>query len=277
MSIKPKTYPSEIIDIELSGHKFKFVDWKHPSQGGPHFDVGMFEFIKSIVKPGDVVIDIGTHVGVKTLMYGLAAGKKGAVYGFEPNPYVFEPFKKSCELNRDIINVIPVCAAITEEPGNFIFHYSDEGYYNGGFASKTDYGVGGCGHVVPIEVEGIRFDDYFFGVEGKEKIKLFKVDTEGYDLSVLKSVKSLLEEVKPIIQSELFLMLSDEEIQNHLKFLDDLGYVNYFFPDEKQSVYGKTNIYNLRDKNFTCNEWQHAKRVFKGKNLISVHKSQLEA
>lgn len=273
-----KTYPSEVIELELSENKFKFVNWKHPAQGEPYFAEEMFEFIKSLINPGDVVIDIGTHVGVETIMYGLAVGKEGKVYGFEPNPYVFEPFQKTCELNKDIMNIIPVQAAITEEEGSFIFHYSDEGYCNGGFASRTDYGVGGCGHVVPIEVDCIRFDEYMKNhQEDISKIKLFKVDTEGYDLAVLKSVESILKEVKPIVQSEIFLMLSDEEIQNHLKFLDDLGYINYFMTDEMQIQIGKTDIYNLPYKTFSVENWKHAKRVFKGQNLISVHKSQFKA
>ena len=275
-----KKFEYVIEDHRLDDIDFKFASWKHPASGEITFDQGIFDFTKSYLNPGDIVIDVGTHVGIETMMYALAVGKEGKVYGFEPNPYVFESFEKTCELNKDIVNIIPIMKAITEENGTYTFHYSDAAYCNGGFASETDAGVGACGHSHPIEVEGVNFLDWLRENAPNDitKIKLFKTDTEGYDLQILKSVRLFLSIVRPIIQSELFYSLSDDEIQNQLQFLDDLDYANFYFPEEWQSAIGSIDIYSvpIAYEMFTAEHWTYVKRMCKGKNLISIPKEKVK-
>ena len=50
----------------------------------------------------------------------------------EPKPYVFLILKKNSELNREKTNIVPLMFAATSEPGSFVFHYSDDGFCNGG-------------------------------------------------------------------------------------------------------------------------------------------------
>jgi len=272
-----QTYETIIRDFSIDGIDVKFADWRHPAQGEIVFDIGMFNFIKSFIHRGDVVVDVGPHVGVETLLYGLAAGPTGTVYAFEPNPYVFAPLKKTCELNRQTTNIVPLNLAVTQNNGPCVFHYSDEGYCNGGFASETDAGVGAAGHRIPIEVEGVNLFGWFEknAREHMTKIKFLKTDTEGYDLKVLVSSLGLIHMSNPIIQSELFTFLSRTEVENQLKFFDLHRYQTYFMPDQKQSALGSCNIYNLKDKSFTASDIDLAMRVCRGGNIFSVPKELL--
>ncbi len=47
------------------------------------------------IKEGDVVFDIGAHVGYFTLLFSVLVGNNGKVYSFEPNKRNFEILKKT--------------------------------------------------------------------------------------------------------------------------------------------------------------------------------------
>lgn len=61
----------------------------------------MTEIIKRETKEGDVVLDIGAHIGYYTLMFARLVGKEGKVFAFEPDPDNFTLLKKNIEINRD--------------------------------------------------------------------------------------------------------------------------------------------------------------------------------
>jgi FkbM family methyltransferase len=99
------------------------------------------------------------------------------VLSFEPNPATFEVLEKNSHLNPTIK---PYNYAISDEEGPLTFHYSDEGFCNGGFATRTEFGVGVTGHNIPIEILGIDFEKF---VEENNielgTVSLIKIDAEG--------------------------------------------------------------------------------------------------
>jgi Met-10+ like-protein len=58
----------------------------------------------SMVKPGDVILDVGTNVGETLLNFARLTGPDGRVYGFEPDQRNFGNVQKNIELN-DFENV----------------------------------------------------------------------------------------------------------------------------------------------------------------------------
>lgn len=57
------------------------------------------EVIKSVVKPGDVVVDLGANVGYFTLLLARLVGETGKVIAFEPDPHNFGLLRKNIRAN----------------------------------------------------------------------------------------------------------------------------------------------------------------------------------
>ena|SRR5438105_3166854 len=85
------------------------------------------EFIKQVLKPGMVFVDVGAHLGEHALLASKILEHSGHVHAFEPRPDVFEVLTRSIELNH-CYNVTALPNAVwcktdscdfemTEEPG----------------------------------------------------------------------------------------------------------------------------------------------------------------
>ena len=142
-------YTNEI-NIEMGKYKINYHRWLHPMQGSWEttelFTPQKLGYLKKIIKENSVVLDIGAHTGNMSVAYSLFARK---VISFEPNPSTFDVLNQNSKLNR---NIIPYNFGCSTEDGEMEFHYSDEGFNNGGLASALDNGIGVTGHKVPIEV-----------------------------------------------------------------------------------------------------------------------------
>lgn len=57
------------------------------------------EAMKSLIQPGDHVVDVGANVGIMTALMGHLVGNKGHVYSFEPVPTLYEILQKTILLN----------------------------------------------------------------------------------------------------------------------------------------------------------------------------------
>lgn len=78
-----------------------------PSDGaiGPPLRSGKYEpyetsCIKSLVKPGFSVADVGANVGYYTLLCSRLAGPTGSVHAYEPHPHLAEMLKNNLTLNE---------------------------------------------------------------------------------------------------------------------------------------------------------------------------------
>ena len=58
-----------------------------------------------------------------------------------------------------------------------------------------------------------------------------KVDVEGYDKEILKSIPELIKEHKPTIIAESFVHSTDEEKMELWHVINDFGYNMYYFED----------------------------------------------
>lgn len=270
-------YGYSIEKHNINGVDINFAKWNHPAIGsGNMFGTTSINFIRSILKNGDVAIDIGTHVGAETVLYALTVGDSGKIFAFEPNPMCYEPFSKTCELNP-FLRIIPNNLAITEDCGSFIFHYSDDGYCNGGFASKTSSGIGACGHFFPMEVKGVNLEDWLINNATEceiERIQFIKVDTEGYDLKILKSIVNLINKLRPTIQSEIFLMSNENDVREHIEFFEGIEYNSYLFPEIKQEVVEIFNQYQINEPPLRSTNFKKLHHIVKtigcASNILSI-------
>jgi FkbM family methyltransferase len=140
------------------------------------------ELVKNAVKKGDVVLDIGAHIGYYTLIFAKLVGERGKVFAFEPEPTNFALLSKNVEING-YRNVILVQKAVSDKTGRIKLYLCKD--------STAIHNIHNLGNGrQSIEIESIRLDDYFKNYDGK--IDFIKMDIEGAEGVALQGMSSLL-------------------------------------------------------------------------------------
>lgn len=81
-------------------------------------------WIQTIMKPGDVVFDIGANVGNYSLIIGKHLDGNARVFAFEPAWFNFMQLNRNVTLNALGSCVFPICAAISSQTGISWLNYS---------------------------------------------------------------------------------------------------------------------------------------------------------
>lgn len=143
-----------------------------------HFEKENFSFLEERIKTGDVIIDVGAHMGVFAVRCAQLAGKKGRVYAFEPTPSTFKVLRKIIQLNHAEENIIAVQAAVADQKGKTKFYMGDAvGDFGNSLVNFDDNKHKG------YEVNIVSIDEYM--AENGLVVNFLKIDAEGAELSVL--------------------------------------------------------------------------------------------
>ncbi len=189
----------------------EYAQWLHPLESPKSITQQGVDALREYIKPGDFVIDIGAHAGDTTVPMALAAGPTGCTLGLEPNRYVFKILQENGKLNRGKVNIDLQCWAATEEEGEFVFHYGDASFVNGGFKPKRQWFL--YRREYPLKVQGRCLEHVLRSqyAEWLPKLSYLKVDAEGSDVKILTSIRSILQQYQPVIRTEVFFRLSAKQ------------------------------------------------------------------
>jgi FkbM family methyltransferase len=222
---KPREYPFEIATYDLPADgEVQFARWLHPGEGTKTVTQASVDALRAFLREGDVAIDIGAHTGDTTVPMALAVGPKGRVFALEPNPYVFKVLAANASLNRSKTDIVPLMFAAMPTDGQFDFEYSDSGYCNGGFhrgISRWKHG-----HFSKLRVAGRNLHGYLRAeaADMLPRLRYIKIDTEGFDRSVVQSLTDLIRSTRPYLRAEIYKHLSHDERRG---FHDDLRALGY--------------------------------------------------
>jgi len=207
-----KEYGFEIKTFQVDkGRKVEYAQWLHPFESAKEINDSKVNFYKMLAKEGGMIIDIGAHTGDTTVPMALAVGKKGLVLGIEPNKYVYKVLEKNADLNTNYTNIVPLCFAATENDGVFTFNYSDASFCNGGFLTQIKNQ--NHKHNYKLEVTGKNLEKFLLAEypDDLHRLDLIKIDAEGYDKEILKTIPHILNKYKPNLMLECYKKLSREE------------------------------------------------------------------
>jgi len=225
-----KEYPTIVNTFKIDANtSVKFANWKNPLVVQKSIDVSAVIFFKKFIKEGDLVIDIGANIGHMTITMSLANGRNGLTLAFDPNPHVLKILKQNCELNKELTNIIPLPFAITDTEEEFYYNSSEASFNNGGISKEKDSRHGKF--ALKEKIKGIILEKYLNQNHPQrlEKLTLIKIDTEGYDKQIIKSISNLLVKHQPVIISEYFKKLTPEERSEHFEMLSSMGYELFYF------------------------------------------------
>ena len=232
---KIKRYQYQIFDYntEGGGALIRYAQWMHPNETKKTGFPDLAKLYQRYLNKGDFCIDIGAHTGDTTIPMAVAVGREGCVLALEPNPYVYHVLEKNARINTQVCNIRTILAAALEEEGFIEFEYSDSGFCNGG--RHKGISVLKHGHPYKLKVFGINLKEELESdfSEYLPKLKLVKVDAEGYDLYILRSISSILKSYSPIIKAEVYKKTDLQYRRDFISFLvEDIAYRVYRLKSE---------------------------------------------
>lgn len=210
--------------FDLGDVSVNYAQWQHPSESPKQITAAMVEAYRRFLGEGDFCIDIGGHTGDSTLPMAIAAGPTGCALAMEPNPYVYHVLEKNARANRAVANIVTMMAAVAPQEGFLEFEYSDAGYCNGG--RHENISALTHGHPYKLEVFSVNLERELrenFS-DRLPRLRFIKVDTEGFDFYVLRSLRDVIEEFRPAIKAEVFKDTDATYRSGMYDFLVSLGY-----------------------------------------------------
>lgn len=139
------------------------------------------------LRPGDIAIDIGAHVGYFSLLFRLAVGAGGTVISFEPMPDTYRRLLRNVLANR-FTNVLPLPLAVAERPGAALFHLHPD---NEGESSLLDT------HGTASATVQVTCLDELFRDGLPARPRLLKIDAEGVEMNILRGARQWFELYAP--------------------------------------------------------------------------------
>jgi FkbM family methyltransferase len=177
---------------EFGAYRF-WVNVAEPLGVEPYFfrNPGTAWIVPTLVRPGDLCLDVGANAGHYTFLCASLVGPAGRVLAFEPNPEFAAIIKKSIDLNGygDRAEIREVALSATTGAGAS-FHVSDESS-NSGTSSLVDHGAFSASHL--IRVDTITLDSVVSEVP-EQRARLVKVDVERAEDEVFEGAKRVLSE-----------------------------------------------------------------------------------
>jgi FkbM family methyltransferase len=180
-----------------------------------------------LVRPGDIVVDAGANIGAYSVPLSKRVGDKGAVYAFEPQPYLCSLLSSNLIAN-ECHNARAFSVALGAEAGTVAipnFNYAAQNNF-GGVQLKEDYEGAGEGRGV-VNMPVTRLDD----ILDIPRLRLIKADVEGAEIPLLRGAAGLIERFSPALYLECDKPDEAEPLLNEIKQLGYHGYwhVSYLF------------------------------------------------
>jgi FkbM family methyltransferase len=145
-----------------------------------------YRYITEHLRPGVTVCDVGSNLGIYTLLAARAIGPSGAVWAFEPTPGVYARLVGHVARNGfDNVRLLPV--ALGAEPGaSTVWHIHPDYHGMNSLAPGEEEGWTPAGETKVMTLDEVMRS------EGPPSPDLVKVDVEGSELAVLQGGAALL-------------------------------------------------------------------------------------
>lgn len=146
---------------------------------------------RSIIRPGDVIVDAGANIGWYTLMEAHEVGERGRVFAIEPVPGNFALLERNLSLNGFSERVLPVQAAVGDVNGEVDIHVARQS--NLSAVRRTPIMERYVQFASSVRVPVVRIDDFLVG-QGLDPsdVNIVRMDIEGFELEALRGMERVL-------------------------------------------------------------------------------------
>lgn len=141
--------------------------------------------LRRLITPGSVVVDSGANIGQMVLMY-LLYGAPAHVHAFEPTPTARQWLEECLAANGEKrVSVAPVALGARQGRSRLLTFSFD---FKEGAQNRISE-EGGTEEAINIEITTL---DHVASHSGLERIRFWKLDTEGHELPALQGATTLL-------------------------------------------------------------------------------------
>lgn len=152
--------------------------------------------LRTLVHPGDTVLDVGANWGLHTLYLSRLVGEKGRVLSFEPFGPAFAELDWHIHKNR-CPNVQAMPLALSDADGQALF--VPQGGSEGRFLSAERDSM----QELNVTLVSTRRLDSVIEEVGVFQLSLIKIDVEGAESRVLKGARETIRRFRPSLVIEL--------------------------------------------------------------------------
>ena len=200
----------------------------------------------SLIRRGDVVLDVGANVGYFTMLFSDLVGKKGEVHAFEPIHGTFAELSRNIGRFPGYRNVRLKCAALGDRSGHIRMFLPGSDSGQAALVCHRD-GSWEVALVASIDVEMIRLDEYAGHLP---RIDFVKCDVEGAELLVLLGGQSILKRLRPRLLLEVnscWMRSFGWTAEDLFSLLRQIGYSHFYSVGSKlvplsENAYGEGEI-----------------------------------
>jgi len=168
--------------VGVPGNEWRMAAY-HAFRGS--MEPGATKLFCSLVKPGDVVVDVGANVGLYTLLAARLLRGSGRIYSFEPTPRTYRILKDNLQVNGflELGSIKLHQLAVTDRAG----------------LARLATFTADCGHNTlfrdgeadgEVDVTTISLDE---ALCAEKQVDLVKIDVEGAEPLVLKGMQRLVD------------------------------------------------------------------------------------
>ncbi|MEZ3442211.1 FkbM family methyltransferase [uncultured Alistipes sp.] len=177
-----------------------------------------------LVRAGDVCIDIGANLGYYARTLARLAGPEGRVYAVEP----VAPVRKVLSRNlRRCVNTEIIPYALGGEDRTVVLA-NDSARETGYLGTGRNFVKESGGRSDVEFVAEMRRGSGLFG--GLERLDFIKCDVEGYELHILREMRTVLERHRPTVLIET----GGENRPAVVRLFGELGYAGYTLADGRE-------------------------------------------
>jgi FkbM family methyltransferase len=244
------------VSLDLNKYTHKAI-YQYATQGDVYEKETVYVMSK-LINRGDVVVDVGAHIGILTMFLSVLVGDSGKVFSFEPETgnfsLLFENITKNSMNNIECFNL-----ALGNKIGKSKLYINSD---NDGGHALWDVGKHPFNNIsrknpktVDIQVSTL---DHVFELLNINTPRLLKIDAEGLEFEILKGgKKKVLEAGVPFIIAEMNIFGLE------LMGVDELGFRNFM------SAYGY-NTYAIMPGSRCLSALPHQESVFNRDSVVNI-------
>jgi FkbM family methyltransferase len=182
-------------------------------------------WMRSWLRPGDAVVDVGAYKGGYTYWMRSSVGSTGSVLAFEPQPRLAS-YLRRCASAFSWSNVRVEEVALSSGAGRRELRVPGSEPSPAASLVGASLPAGSGGYLVPVDTLDRRVAD----VAATGPVRLVKCDVEGHEMDVFEGARGMLTADRPPLLFECEARHDPTRtVEDVFEFLHGLGYRGFFF------------------------------------------------
>lgn len=170
----------------VNGRETFIIDPHHRGLFPETYEPPICDFLRANIKPGDICLDIGAHVGIYALLLARWSAPNGHVFAFEPNPATRAVLESNLSRNLEGERVTVVAKGISDHTGDATFFGAGiEGFSRLGSPNRERRETHRS-FVVPLTTIDLFCSAHYLHPDW------ILIDIEGYEVAALHGARRLL-------------------------------------------------------------------------------------